>query len=834
VLTQVLDTSNYTFNPYAVPVSIAMMAILLLGTLVFIRERISLVSVSFFLITLAVGIWLFCIAWLYFATDERAALWWAKAAYLGIPFIPSATYQFTVTLLNIYDRYRRLVWASWLLSALFCAIILGTDALISVVARYWWGYYPIYNWLSIPFFTFFFAMLGASMFHYRKEYIAARPGTHKRRIRELMLAFGVGYLGAVDILAAFGLPIYPFGYLPLLGFVALAARAIWLYSLVDITPAFAAQEITDTMSDALFVLDHEGAIKLANPAACELLGTTETELLGRPINSILKGSRLTADLDGLAAAGSVRDYEMLYHSANGDTRILSISASVMRDRARMPVAFVCIARDVTEHKRSEDRVREQNEYLAALHETSLALINRLQLADLLEAIIMRAAHLVGTRHGYMYVIAPEGDELVVQTGTGLFAANVGYRLKRGAGLAGKVWESGEPMTVDDYHQWDNRAKSLDYMSIRAVVGVPLKSGPQIVGVLGLAYQEEGRTFGPVEIDILTKFAQLASLALDNARLYNAAQQDLAERERAESEVRRLNENLERMVAERTAQLQAANEELENVATENARLYREAREAVRAREYLLSLVSHDLKNPLAAIIGSAKLLRRNAGQGSTIDPERVASGLSRIDMAANKMNLLINELLDFARLQAGQPLELDRHPTDLVGLVQGVVAEHQRLNPHYKIVFEPEVSQLDGMWDAPRLERLLDNLLSNAIKYSPVGSEVRVVLAREDEPQSSSAVLSVHDQGIGIPEQDLPYVFEWFRRASNVTGNIGGSGIGLASARHVAEQHGGSISVQSREGHGSTFTLRLPLSNPQESTVTLPLGSVTAALEEPPS
>jgi signal transduction histidine kinase len=286
-----------------------------------------------------------------------------------------------------------------------------------------------------------------------------------------------------------------------------------------------------------------------------------------------------------------------------------------------------------------------------------------------------------------------------------------------------------------------------------------------------------------------------------------------------------------MVAERTAQLQAANQELESVATENARLYREAREAVRAREYLLSLVSHDLKNPLAAIIGSAKLLRRTAARGAGLDPERVGSGLSRIDLAANKMNLLINELLDFARLQAGQPLELDRRPTDLVGLVQGVVAEHRRLNPHYSIVIEPEVPRLDGLWDAPRLERLLDNLLSNAIKYSAVGSEVRVVLAREGEAHNSSAVLSVHDQGIGIPEQDLPYVFEWFRRASNVTGNIGGSGIGLASARHVAEQHGGSISAQSREGHGSIFTLRLPLADPQESTVTLPLGSVTAALDD---
>jgi signal transduction histidine kinase len=99
-----------------------------------------------------------------------------------------------------------------------------------------------------------------------------------------------------------------------------------------------------------------------------------------------------------------------------------------------------------------------------------------------------------------------------------------------------------------------------------------------------------------------------------------------------------------------------------------------------------------------------------------------------------------------------------------------------------------------------------NLVSNAIKYSPNGGEVRVRLGCEDR----CAVLSVQDQGVGIPAADLPRVFEQFHRAANVAGRFKGTGLGLAGARHIVEQHGGSISLESREGVGTTVTVRLPL------------------------
>ena len=118
-------------------------------------------------------------------------------------------------------------------------------------------------------------------------------------------------------------------------------------------------------------------------------------------------------------------------------------------------------------------------------------------------------------------------------------------------------------------------------------------------------------------------------------------------------------------------------------------------------------------------------------------------------------------------------------------------------------------KLVGEWDVARLERVLGNLLSNAIKYSPNGGEIAVSVRAE----AGQAVLTVQDRGIGIPPADQPRVFERFERARNAVGRIGGSGIGLATSKQIIEQHGGTIAVESREGQGSTFTVRLPLTPP---------------------
>ncbi|HET8631623.1 MAG TPA: GAF domain-containing sensor histidine kinase [Thermomicrobiales bacterium] len=232
----------------------------------------------------------------------------------------------------------------------------------------------------------------------------------------------------------------------------------------------------------------------------------------------------------------------------------------------------------------------------------------------------------------------------------------------------------------------------------------------------------------------------------------------------------------------------------------------AEAAIRARDEFLAGVSHDLKTPLSTIKGYAQLLRMRASREVT--PETlpgIVDGAAKIEATANKMTALINELLDVARLEAGEPLRLECAPTDLVALAAEAIAMHRANSEGRRIDLVAPEAELVGDWDQVRLERVLDNLLSNALKYSREGA-VTVRAARDGD----RAVLAVRDTGVGIPADDLPRIFERFHRGGNVEGRIAGTGLGLAGVRHIVEQHGGTIDVASREGAGTTVTVRLPL------------------------
>lgn len=240
---------------------------------------------------------------------------------------------------------------------------------------------------------------------------------------------------------------------------------------------------------------------------------------------------------------------------------------------------------------------------------------------------------------------------------------------------------------------------------------------------------------------------------------------------------------------------------------------------REKDAFLAAASHDLKNPLTAIKARAQVLQRRAQRVGGADGTALAEGLHGIDGAATRLAGMINELLDATRIQMGRPLDLDRRPMDLVALANQVVADFRPAADRHEIVVESSMPEVSGEWDRSRLERVLTNLLSNAVKYSPEGGRIRIRVALEDGA-GRWAVLSVSDEGVGIPTSELDQVFERFYRASNVAGRIEGTGIGLSGARQIVEQHGGSIDVESTqagadgEGGGSTFTIRLPVTAQQ--------------------
>ena len=151
-------------------------------------------------------------------------------------------------------------------------------------------------------------------------------------------------------------------------------------------------------------------------------------------------------------------------------------------------------------------------------------------------------------------------------------------------------------------------------------------------------------------------------------------------------------------------------------------------------------------------------------------------------------------------------------TDLVGLARGVVRAHRRMTERHAIVFESDVPTLAAVVDAPRIERVLNNLLDDALKYSH-GGTVTVHVGREEGSLGDRAVLSVRDEGIGIPAAERELIFDPFHRAPSVQGRVDGTGLGLTSAAQLVRQHGGTITVESEEGSGITFSVRLPLTAP---------------------
>jgi len=188
-------------------------------------------------------------------------------------------------------------------------------------------------------------------------------------------------------------------------------------------------------------------------------------------------------------------------------------------------------------KQVEDALRRQNEYLTALHETSLGLIDHLDKEELLEAVLQRAAILTGTEHGYIYLLEPGDVVMQMRVGMGFFKGHLGLSVKRGEGMGGKVWQAEKPLLVVDYRSWNGRLSDRSLDDLRSVVGIPLKDRNGVHGVIGLATVKAGRRFGEEDIAILGRFAELALVALDKAKLYADVRRELAERKRTEATLR---------------------------------------------------------------------------------------------------------------------------------------------------------------------------------------------------------------------------------------------------------------------------------------------------------
>ena len=424
---------------------------------------------------------------------------------------------------------------------------------------------------------------------------------------------------------------------------------------------------------------------------------------------------------------------------------------------------VGICRNIDDIKKAEEKLHRQNEYLTALHETAIGLLSRLELSDLLLTVVKHAGQLSSAEHGNIYLYNETKNVLVLEVGQGIFYERIGAQLEPGTGLAGKVFQDGRPLLINDYDNWPGRSSAIEFKSIRAIMGVPLKSRHRVIGVISLAYGfHSSHIPSHDEIDMLSRFAQLASIAIDNARLYTAS------------------------------------EDAKKIA-ETANL---------AKSTFLANISHELRTPLNAIIGYSELLMEDATEAGQ---KKLFSDLQKINLSGNHLLLLINDILDISKVEAGR-MELHLEEFELIDTIEGVVKIIRPLvdknSNELKVNFADNLNTMFA--DLTKVRQIFFNILSNACKFTDNGS-ITLDVSLQSNNGKKWICFRVTDTGIGMTAEQQKKLFRVFSQAeASMMKRYGGTGLGLALSKRYCKLMGGKIVVKSEYGAGTTFTILLPM------------------------
>ncbi len=544
--------------------------------------------------------------------------------------------------------------------------------------------------------------------------------------------------------------------------------------------------LANTIPQLAWMAEPDGAIVWFNERWYEYTGTTPEGAAGW-------GWQGTVDPDVLPAmqehwASSLRTgepFEMEYpiRGADGQYRWFLTRVNAVRDRRGKVVRWFGTNTDVDQVKRAEQALREESKVLELLNSTGSALASTRDLRSLLQVATDAASGIAGARFAAFFYHGKEGEgpkfSLYTVSGgsanefqsfgephaTALFGAGF-----RGAGLVRSTDIGGtshDGPALPQFGMLSGQPVVKSYLS----VPVTAASG-EAIGTMFFGHPEPG-VFTERTERIVRGIAAQAAVALDNTRLYEAAQQAAEERK-----VLLESEREARAEAERSSQM---------------------------KDEFLATLSHELRTPLSAILGWAQVLRR--GGKDEADRQR---GLQTIERNARAQAQLIEDLLDMSRITSGKVL-LDIQNLSPAGFLDAAIetvrpaadAKNIRLEKHY----DADPGTIAG--DPARLQQVVWNLLSNAIKFTPRDGQVTVELARRGD----SVVITVRDTGAGIKPEFITHVFERFRQAdASMTRRHGGLGLGLSIVKHLIEQHGGTVRAESAgEGLGSSFSIELPLS-----------------------
>jgi signal transduction histidine kinase len=408
-----------------------------------------------------------------------------------------------------------------------------------------------------------------------------------------------------------------------------------------------------------------------------------------------------------------------------------------------------------EAERLRDELGHRIDVLEATSRAARALSSSLQLDQAFDAFVRELRSLLAFDRAAILLAEAEGARVMATAGAG-----ADDFLPPGTAIAveGSILEDVivEGRTVYREDIQDRRypeEAGLLALGVRARVLAPLQLGTRAVGALALS-RSEPESFRREEIELVTLLARLVATAVQNLRTYEA----------------------ERATVEELRRLSAL------------------------RADFVSLVSHELRSPMAAVIGSARTLQ---ARWRELRPDQREAFLAVIADETSRLSALVGDVLDTSRIEAGT-FAYRFSDVDLAEIVRDSIAAAEIGQDEVRLAADlpPTLPGVRG--DAERLRQLVDNLISNAIKYSDAGSEVRVD-ARAD---NGNVVLRIRDSGPGIDEEHQAQIFEKFGRAGGSAKP--GTGLGLFLSRSFAEAHGGTLDVESSPGAGATFTLRLPL------------------------
>ncbi|WP_447977748.1 PAS domain-containing protein [Candidatus Nitrospira bockiana] len=509
------------------------------------------------------------------------------------------------------------------------------------------------------------------------------------------------------------------------------------------------------------------------------------------------------------------DHERVFHAAHAKQRIgeyneeyrivrpegtirwIQDRAFPIRDAAGEVYRIAGIAEDITERKERERALSEnvrtiskQVRQLSALNQVVQAITSTLDMDRLLSTILaVLSEHLGSFRILLMLYDARRGVAHAARmTGVPLALARAAECLevpvKDDGSLQAELLIHGRPLTISDCQAVPK--KQLPVLALLRAAGVaectclPLKTTHQVLGFIAVGNGKDHCS--PDDLNLLQTIAGQISVAVDHARTYQ--------------ELEQMTRTLERRVEERTQALQAANQKLQ--------------ELNRQKSSFVSVVSHELRTPMTSIKGYIEnMLDGLTGQLT----ERQGYYLSRVQCNIDRLTRLINDLLDLSRIEAGR-VELNLTLVQLPEFLADVLEVFEPMTRAKGLTLLAEYARTPLLVEVDRdkLNQVLTNLLQNAIKFTPAGGRVLVRM----EPEGGWVRFCVEDTGCGIPECELPRVFEGFYRGESVRPDQRGAGLGLAISKSLAELHGGRIWVESRVGLGSRFSFTIPIRRPERT------------------